>query len=57
MTTHELAKKLLELPDIVVVHLDGNDPPDWEEVRKPYKKRTMYYNDQGWHTEEVVRIT
>lgn len=43
MTAHELARKLLEMPDIVVACEDGADPSDLCEVTVARKEHDQIY--------------
>lgn len=58
MTSHELAKKLLELPDLPVVVLDGADPSDWEEVTTITKATpiSFYVDSNGMLVEDKLAI-
>lgn len=45
MSSHELAKKLLELPDLPVTVYDGMDPSDPQEVADIIERTGVYWND------------
>jgi len=57
MSAHELAKLLLEGPDLTVVCEDGLDPSDLNEVEKVEVGPFSYYDeDSERHTRQVIRI-
>lgn len=45
MSSHELARKLLEMPDMPVCAEDGMDPSDPDEITRIEKTELWFYPD------------
>lgn len=58
MTTHELAKILLEKPNVTVVAQDGADPSDWNEVTRVSDSNLNdeFWDGDNWLTGPHVKI-
>lgn len=54
MTAHQLAKKLLEMPDLTVVSNDGKDPSDYQLVEPNIKDETYYWTGDEWKIERCI---